>query len=202
MAQSKRSPTPRRETHYTGQEKHCRQQTRRSSNLICTVPATISASPPSSVPLLTHSHPQNPFNTAPTLPKDQTRLNKVFTTLRTRYADRPGGYTRVLRVEPQKEDQAPSAILELVDGPKDMRLALTAKTIAHARFKAEQDGRDFKLNDMTAHNVRKVTRYSGMRGEQHLQDLVGKFEALLEQGDEGVEEIKKKRVYPDLQKSR
>ena len=55
-------------------------------------------------------------------------MPKLFGELRERYAARPGGYTRVLRVEPQKEDQAPSAILEQVDGPRDMRFAMTART--------------------------------------------------------------------------
>jgi large subunit ribosomal protein L17 len=44
---------------------------------------------------------------------------KLFGPIRERYADRPGGYTRILRIEPMKEDQAESAILELVDGPRD-----------------------------------------------------------------------------------
>ncbi|KAI9878758.1 MAG: hypothetical protein M1823_006916, partial [Watsoniomyces obsoletus] len=47
-------------------------------------------------------------------------LGKIFGELRERYASRQGGYTRVLRTEPKKRDQAESAVLELVDGPKDM----------------------------------------------------------------------------------
>ncbi|KAF7194718.1 54S ribosomal protein L8, mitochondrial [Pseudocercospora fuligena] len=128
-------------------------------------------------------------------------MSKVFGELRERYASRPGGYTRVLRIEPVKEDQAPSAILELVDGPKDMRLAVTAKSIANARQKAEEQGRDFRLNDMTAHNVRKVTRFR-KEGDKDLQEMVQKFERLYEEGDEGVEEVKKKRVYHEPEKSR
>jgi len=54
---------------------------------------------------------------------------------------------------------------------------------------------------MTAHNVRKVTRFR-KDGEKDLEQMVGKFERLLEEGDEGVEVIKKKRVYPDQQRSR
>ncbi|KAL9527064.1 hypothetical protein SMMN14_09382 [Sphaerulina musiva] len=128
-------------------------------------------------------------------------LPKLFNELRLRYATRPGGYTRVLRLEPEKEDQAASAILELVDGPKDMRLAITAKSIAHGRNRAEEQGSVFRLNDMTAHNVRKVTRFR-KDGEKDLEQMVGKFERLLEEGDEGVEVVKKKRVYPDQQRSR
>ncbi|KAE8308896.1 ribosomal protein L17 [Aspergillus transmontanensis] len=81
-------------------------------------------------------------------------LPKLFGPLRERYAERPGGYTRVLRVEPKKDDQAPSAILELVDGPKDMRFAMTARTVARQR----SQGLD-TLNELTRLNVQKVTRF-------------------------------------------
>jgi ribosomal protein L17 len=81
-------------------------------------------------------------------------LPKLFGPLRERYAERPGGYTRVLRVEPKKDDQAASAILELVDGPKDMRFALTARTVARRREQGLET-----LNDMTLTNVKKVTQF-------------------------------------------
>ncbi|RDW76265.1 mitochondrial 54S ribosomal protein bL17m [Aspergillus mulundensis] len=81
-------------------------------------------------------------------------LPKLFGPLRQRYANRPGGYTRVLRVEPKKDDQAPSAILELVDGPKDMRFALTAKAVARRRSQGLET-----LNELTLMNVRKVTQF-------------------------------------------
>lgn len=95
-----------------------------------------------------------------------------------------------------KEDQAPSAILELVDGPKDMRFALTAKTIAQIR------SRGHEINDMTRANIQKVTRFRGGHGEEQLEEMVGRFERLGREGDEGVEEVRKKRVYPDLARSR
>lgn len=94
-----------------------------------------------------------------------------------------------------KEDQAPSAILELVDGPRDMRFALTAKTIANVREKEQA------INDMTLANIQKVTRYR-RNGEQELEDMIEKFESLARDGDSGVEEVKKKKVYPDLPRSR
>ncbi|KFY81668.1 hypothetical protein V500_11205 [Pseudogymnoascus sp. VKM F-4518 (FW-2643)] len=80
-------------------------------------------------------------------------LPKLFGPLRERYAERPGGYTRVLRIEPLKADQAPSAILELVDGPRDMRFAMTARTLARVQEAGQE------VNDMTAKNIMKVTRY-------------------------------------------
>jgi large subunit ribosomal protein L17 len=95
-------------------------------------------------------------------------LPKLFGPLRERYADRPGGYTRVLRVEPKEDDQAPSAILELVDGPKDMRFAMTARTLA--RLQKE----DKEINDITAKNIDKVTRFR-KGGETALEELVKKM---------------------------
>ena len=62
----------------------------------------------------------------------------------------------MLRIEPlnRNNDQAPSAILELVDGPRDMRFAMTAKTLMRER--ASEDG---VVREITAKNVRKVTRF-------------------------------------------
>lgn len=73
-----------------------------------------------------------------------------------------------MRIEPLKDDQAPSAILELVDGPKDMRFHMTAKTIARAR----EEG--LEQSEMTIRNVEKVTRYR-KDGEEALEDMVSKL---------------------------
>lgn len=120
---------------------------------------------------------------------------KLFGEIRERYASRPGGYTRVLRIEPLKEDQAPSAILELVDGPKDMRFAMTARTLAQLRVEGKE------VNDMTAGNIAKVTRYRE-NGEHDLEEMVRKFRNLSAEGDEGVKVVTKKKVYPRQKESR
>ncbi|GAB7342115.1 hypothetical protein MBLNU457_g0387t1 [Dothideomycetes sp. NU457] len=119
----------------------------------------------------------------------------LFGPIRERYANRPGGYTRVLRVEPLKEDQAASAILELVDGPKDMRFALTAKTLA--RLKAE--GKE--INEVTAGNMEKVTRFRE-GGKVQLDEMVQRIMDLEENDEVVMEEPKKRRVYPEQKKSR
>ena len=98
-------------------------------------------------------------------------LPKLFGPLRERYATREGGYTRVLRIEPLKEDQAPSAILELVDGPKDMRFAMTARTIARER------GEGKEIQPMTKKNMEKVIRYRE-NGKAELENMVRKINKL------------------------
>jgi ribosomal protein L17 len=52
---------------------------------------------------------------------------KVFETLATRYAHRPGGYTRIHKYGRRQGDNAPHAVLELVDGPKDLKFEMAAR---------------------------------------------------------------------------
>ncbi|MCI1923540.1 MAG: 50S ribosomal protein L17 [Lentilactobacillus buchneri] len=44
-----------------------------------------------------------------------TALQKVFGELATKYSDRNGGYTRILKTMPRRGDGAPMVLLELVD---------------------------------------------------------------------------------------
>ncbi|RAL00289.1 mitochondrial 54S ribosomal protein bL17m [Aspergillus ibericus CBS 121593] len=116
-------------------------------------------------------------------------LPKLFGPLRERYAERPGGYTRVLRVEPKKDDQAASAILELVDGPKDMRFALTARTVARQRAQGLET-----LNELTTMNVNKVTRFR-KGGVADLEREIKRLEIT----EHGREEDKAKSAKPAKQ---
>ena len=53
--------------------------------------------------------------------RDTALVEKLFTTLAERYADRPGGYTRVLKAGYRYGDAAPVAILELVERDEDAK---------------------------------------------------------------------------------
>jgi len=47
--------------------------------------------------------------------RDKGIVSKLFDTIATRYADRKGGYTRVLKAGFRYGDSAPMAVIELVD---------------------------------------------------------------------------------------
>ncbi len=54
-------------------------------------------------------------------------LQKLFAEIGPRYADRPGGYTRIMLLGPRRGDNAELAILELVDGNPKPKVTDTMK---------------------------------------------------------------------------
>lgn len=68
-----------------------------------------------------------------------------------------------------------------MDGPKDMRFAMTARTLARQRSIADEREKEGKvlwgMNDITAMNIKKVTRFR-QGGEEELEKMVEKFEEM------------------------
>jgi large subunit ribosomal protein L17 len=53
--------------------------------------------------------------------RDEAMVAKLFDTLGLRYAERPGGYTRVMKAGFRYGDSAPMAVIELVDRDTDAK---------------------------------------------------------------------------------
>jgi large subunit ribosomal protein L17 len=65
-------------------------------------------------------------------------VHKVFSALAERYASRPGGYTRVIRIGYRKGDDAPMAFIELVDREGD------ANPTPKGKSESKKEGKDIK----------------------------------------------------------
>lgn len=55
-------------------------------------------------------------------------VEKVMIDLSKRFAERPGGYTRIVKIGPRRGDNAPMSIIEFVDTPEPTDKTKVAKT--------------------------------------------------------------------------
>ncbi|KAF9240855.1 ribosomal protein L17 [Melanogaster broomeanus] len=119
-------------------------------------------------------------------------------------AERPGGYTRVIQIDNRVGDNAPMALLELVDNPNDFKLEMTARAVgrelmteklrlntprgvlnssvsdAHSSVSNElrlQVADKGQLRPMTRMNLQKVMKY---RGSATLTEIGNKATAYIE----------------------
>ncbi|QRV97733.1 ribosomal protein L17 [Ceratobasidium sp. AG-Ba] len=100
-------------------------------------------------------------------------LDKLFTTYKTRYESRPGGYTRIHKFGYRQGDHAPHAILELVDGPRDLKFQFAARAIgretAAGFISGTENGNG--LRDKTKLAVDKALKFRDPSAREELEKL-------------------------------
>ena len=67
-------------------------------------------------------------------------LKRLFDELGKRYAERPGGYTRIIRLGRRDGDNAELAIIELVDNPREREAAESKKAKSAGKKKSAKAG--------------------------------------------------------------
>ena len=98
-----------------------------------------------------------------------TLLPKLFETLSTRYSTRPGGYTRITKFGRRPGDNAPVAILSLVDGPRDLRFEMTARATGRERAMGEE-------RELTGRNRERVLKFRDEAGVREFERKAEEFE--------------------------
>jgi large subunit ribosomal protein L17 len=93
-------------------------------------------------------------------------LKRLFDELGKRYAERPGGYTRIIRLGRRDGDNAELAIIELVDNPREREAVDTKKAKSAGAGKKKSAKAGSKTETSSAESTKKKETGGGSRSKK------------------------------------
>ncbi|KAF9910147.1 hypothetical protein EC991_007279 [Linnemannia zychae] len=100
------------------------------------------------------------------LREHQTTLPKLFGPLAERFKSRKGGYTRIHKLGNRFGDNAPVAVIELIDGPGDLKNQVLFKALA--RQEAAKTG---SIKEIVELNKEKLTTTAGLKSKAIVRQI-------------------------------
>nr|XP_019045428.1 ribosomal protein L17 [Kwoniella bestiolae CBS 10118]OCF24358.1 ribosomal protein L17 [Kwoniella bestiolae CBS 10118] len=133
-------------------------------------------------------------------------LPKLFDELSLRYAERPGGYTRIHKFGRRQGDNAPHAIVTLVDGPRDLKFEMLAREVGKSSLdlleqkggKLEEVGEGWEgLKPRTRLQVEKVLKYKSEGERREFKVKAKEFADYIQAEESAYGGVRSPNVSPD-----